>query len=447
MLFRSALTGVALALSIPATVRAEDPPAVSYYKDVRPIFQQHCQGCHQPAKPQRRLRDDRPRRPAQGRRARQGRRRRRASRTESYLVEQITVPDNGKAEMPKGRDPLNVDPDQADRATGSRRGRRTTRPPARRPSRSMPRTRRSTRPRRSSPRSPSRPTASSSPSPATTKCCSTAQGLRAPFAADRPVGARPVARVLAGRQEARGRRRCAGPVRRGAGLGRGEGEAPRSRSRSRSTRSTALSWSPDGKTIAFGCADNTVRAIDAATGKQTLQMGTHTDWVLGTAFAQDGLHLVSVGRDMSMKLTEVATQRFVDNVTSITPGALKGGLMAVDRRPVEEFRTVRFLGAEAKVTKPKRMQKVPADTPGVPPKLYDELIVGGVRRHAAALQDAPRGEARDRRRLEPGPRVRADAGPRLGRRVQPGRHAVRRRQQPRRQGRGARVRHEHRRRR
>ena len=25
-----------------------------------------------------------------------------------------------------------------------------------------------------------------------------------------------------------------------------------------------VSWSPDGKTVAFGCADNTVRAIDAA---------------------------------------------------------------------------------------------------------------------------------------------------------------------------------------
>src|ERR1700694_3968827 len=25
---------------------------VSYYKDVRPLFQQHCQGCHQPAKAQ-----------------------------------------------------------------------------------------------------------------------------------------------------------------------------------------------------------------------------------------------------------------------------------------------------------------------------------------------------------------------------------------------------------
>ena len=25
---------------------------VSYYKDVRPIFAQNCNGCHQPAKPQ-----------------------------------------------------------------------------------------------------------------------------------------------------------------------------------------------------------------------------------------------------------------------------------------------------------------------------------------------------------------------------------------------------------
>ena len=36
---------------------------------------------------------------------------------------------------------------------------------------------------------------------------------------------------------------------------------------------------------------------------------------------------------MAAKLTEVATQRFVDNITSITPGALKGGLAAVARHP------------------------------------------------------------------------------------------------------------------
>src|SRR5262245_54488398 len=28
------------------------PAEVSYYRDVRPIFQQQCQGCHQPARPQ-----------------------------------------------------------------------------------------------------------------------------------------------------------------------------------------------------------------------------------------------------------------------------------------------------------------------------------------------------------------------------------------------------------
>jgi hypothetical protein len=91
------------------------------------------------------------------------------------------------------------------------------------------------------------------------------------------------------------------------------------------------SWSSDGRLVAFGCADNTVRAIEATTGKQVLYQGAHSDWVLDTAFSTDNSHLVSVGRDGSMKLTDVATQRFEDNITSITPGALKGGLMVVRR--------------------------------------------------------------------------------------------------------------------
>jgi WD40 repeat protein/mono/diheme cytochrome c family protein len=121
------------------------------------------------------------------------------------------------------------------------------------------------------------------------------------------------------------------------------------------------SWSPDGTIIAFGCGDNTVRAIDSTTGKQVLFMGTHSDWVFNTIFSVDGKHLVSVSRDMSMKLTEVSTQRFIDNVTSITPGALKGGLMAVDRRPLKE----------------KKMAKVSDDTPGAAAQVYDELLCAG----------------------------------------------------------------------
>jgi WD40 repeat protein len=93
------------------------------------------------------------------------------------------------------------------------------------------------------------------------------------------------------------------------------------------------SWSPDGTRIAFGCADNSVRAIDAKSGQQVLYMGSHNDWALTTIFSTKGSHLVSAGRDMTVKLTEVATQRFDDNITSITPGALKGGIAAVARHP------------------------------------------------------------------------------------------------------------------
>ncbi len=93
------------------------------------------------------------------------------------------------------------------------------------------------------------------------------------------------------------------------------------------------SWSPDGTAIAFGCGDNSVRAINAKTGEQIFFMGSHSDWVFDTAFNLTGEHLISAGRDMTAKLTEFKTQRFIDNITSITPGALKGGIGALARHP------------------------------------------------------------------------------------------------------------------
>jgi WD40 repeat protein len=96
------------------------------------------------------------------------------------------------------------------------------------------------------------------------------------------------------------------------------------------------SWAPNGKMVGVGCPDNTIRAFDPETGKQVLFSGAHNDWVLDTTFSVNSDHLISVSRDMSMKLIEVKTERFIDNITSITPGALKGGLIAIDRHPAKD---------------------------------------------------------------------------------------------------------------
>lgn len=94
-----------------------------------------------------------------------------------------------------------------------------------------------------------------------------------------------------------------------------------------------VNWSPDGKLITIGASDNTLRGFDVATGAQVLQQASHSDWVLDTVFTHKGDKVLSVGRDMSTKMTEVATQRFIDNISSITPGALRGGLHALARHP------------------------------------------------------------------------------------------------------------------
>ncbi|MDR3621224.1 MAG: DUF1549 domain-containing protein [Paludisphaera borealis] len=153
-----------------------------------------------------------------------------------------------------------------------------------------------------------------------------------------------------------------------------------------------VSWSPDGTKIAYGCTDNSVRAIDAKTGAQILFMGSHSDWALDTVFSPSGTHLVSVGRDMSAKLTEVATQRFVDNMTSITPGALKGGLAAVARHPSRDEvviggadgrpkvyrmirQTVRVIGDDSNL-----MRELPA----LPGRVYGVAVSADGKRIAAA---------------------------------------------------------------
>ena len=93
------------------------------------------------------------------------------------------------------------------------------------------------------------------------------------------------------------------------------------------------SWSPDGKFLAFGATDTSVRVIDAMTGKQIVYMAGHDDWVRGTVFSMDGKSVFSVGRDKTVKQTDVATERFVGNITTHTPFILNGGQNSIDVHP------------------------------------------------------------------------------------------------------------------
>ena len=376
---------------------------VSYDKQVRPIFQAHCQGCHQPAKAgggyvmtafDRMLKG-----------GESGRRRSCPGKPdESHLIEQIT-PRRRQGRDAPGQAAAGRRRDRAHHASGSPRGPSTTRPrtPGTRydmehppvytpaagdPGAGLLARRHAAGRRPGSTRSCSgRPTAPSW-SAGWSGCPSGSSRSR--FS---PDGKRLA--VTGGLPGADGR---------GPGLGRRQAEARRSRCPSPSTRSTARAGRPTARRSPSAAPTTRVRAIDAKTGEQVLFMGSHNDWVLDTVFSADGSHLISVGRDMAAKLTEVATQRFVDNITSITPGALKGGIAAVARHP-------------------KR----------------DEIVDRRLRRHAQALPDLPPDGPRDRRRLEPDPRVPADAGPGLQRRRQPRRQADRRRQQPRRRRRGRRL--------
>jgi WD40 repeat protein len=96
------------------------------------------------------------------------------------------------------------------------------------------------------------------------------------------------------------------------------------------------SFSMDGKRVAFGCADNSARIVDAKNGKPLLRIDHHQDWVLGTAISLEGKYIITASRDRAVKLCESDTGSFIDNITTITPGVLGGGLRGLIRRPGKE---------------------------------------------------------------------------------------------------------------
>lgn len=95
-------------------------------------------------------------------------------------------------------------------------------------------------------------------------------------------------------------------------------------------------WSPDGTRLAYGGPDHSVRVLRPFEGDEILRSAIHQDRVLDLAWAVDGQHLISASRDRSLRLTETAGGRLLEIVSSIAPGAVKGGLTCLDRHPTRD---------------------------------------------------------------------------------------------------------------
>ncbi len=320
---------LALAVAVPAASAAETRP-VSFYKDIRPIFQAQCQGCHQPAKDKGGyVMTDFKRLLAGGESKKMAVVPKDAAK--SHLLELIRPAKDGKAEMPKGKEPLHAAEVElitrwvAEGATDdSPAATAQIYDAAHPPVYTLP--------------------------PVITALDWSPDGALLAVAGFNEVllhkadGTGLLARLV-GISERIESVRFSPDGKRLAVTGGRPARMGEVQVWDVEKRSLLLShvvsfdtvfgacWSPNGAVIAFGCGDNSVRAIDALSGKQVFFQGAHNDWVLGTSFDVKGEHVISVGRDMTAKLTLLATARFIDNITSITPGALKGGIGAIDSHP------------------------------------------------------------------------------------------------------------------
>lgn len=91
------------------------------------------------------------------------------------------------------------------------------------------------------------------------------------------------------------------------------------------------SLAPDAGRIAVGCTDNTVHVFETASGKELYKIGNHENWVLASVFGADSKRFVSVSKDRAAKLIDASSGAFLENVNM-----LRTELNAVARHPKKD---------------------------------------------------------------------------------------------------------------
>jgi WD40 repeat protein len=102
-------------------------------------------------------------------------------------------------------------------------------------------------------------------------------------------------------------------------------------------RGTCLAFSPDGRLLAAGFANKTVRVWDVATGETTCVLRGHTNGLTTVAFSLSGEHIASGSFDCTVRVWDMKTGREVQSAAdnhgyqTVDPLKHQGGQRQGDR--------------------------------------------------------------------------------------------------------------------